>query len=528
MAYKVLYRKYRPQNFDELYGQNNIKSILLESIKSDKIAHAYLFFGPRGTGKTSTAKLFAKAVNCENFIDNHICNKCSSCLNSENSADIIEIDAASNNGVDEIRELRENAKILPTSSKYKVYIIDEVHMLSQSAWNAFLKILEEPPKHVIFILATTEIQKVPITILSRCQRFSFNKIDQKEIANNLLKITKKEKIEITEEAISYISKLSDGGMRDALSILDQLSKENCLIDIELIKENFGIVSDIDVKNLIESIKNQNFKDFSNYFKLYEEKNVDSKLLINAIINHLYDLAYNSVQSENQIFKITDIKNLCFDLSNCYNKENSLQLVKLVLLDFIDKNIISREINFSEKTDDISLTNEKVKYPIKTKKIVEPLELKKKNTDLEELIKIRINNSFYGANKKLKTEFLNNWNDYCVLVENKNNFDLLSLVEDKNPEVVSKTHILFSTNNQSSSLIFDEQVLNIENDFNKIYKTNYKFICIDNERWIKEKNNYINNKTFNYEYIEETKIINKKNKVESSAEHMFNDSIIEIR
>ncbi len=221
MAYKVLYRKYRPQDFNSLYGQENIKKLLIDSIINDKISHAYLFSGPRGTGKTSTAKLFAKAINCEESKDGIPCNNCNSCNNYETSPDIIEIDAASNNGVDEIRELRENANVLPTFSKYKIYIIDEVHMLSQSAWNAFLKILEEPPKHVIFILATTEIQKIPITILSRCQRFLFQRISDDIIEENILRIAKSEKIKITKEAAKIISILSEGEMRDALSILDQ-------------------------------------------------------------------------------------------------------------------------------------------------------------------------------------------------------------------------------------------------------------------------------------------------------------------
>ena len=161
MAYKVLYRKYRPDTFDNVYGQDNIKRILIESIKSNKISHAYLFHGPRGTGKTSTAKLFAKLINCQNNTNGEICGSCTSCFSFNDSSDIIEIDAASNNGVDEIRNLRDSTKKLPTFSKYKVYIIDEVQMLSQSAWNAFLKTLEEPPAHVIFILATTELQKIP-------------------------------------------------------------------------------------------------------------------------------------------------------------------------------------------------------------------------------------------------------------------------------------------------------------------------------------------------------------------------------
>ena len=221
MAYKVLYRKYRPDTFDNVYGQDNIKIILVESIKSNKISHAYLFHGPRGTGKTSTAKLFAKLINCENNINGQICGSCTSCKSFNDSSDIIEIDAASNNGVDEIRNLRDSTKILPTFSKFKVYIIDEVHMLTIGAVNAFLKTLEEPPKNVIFILATTDPQKLPITILSRCQRYDFKRINHNDIKERLREIVTDSGILADENSLDFISRICDGAMRDAVSILDQ-------------------------------------------------------------------------------------------------------------------------------------------------------------------------------------------------------------------------------------------------------------------------------------------------------------------
>ena len=234
--FKVLYRKYRPKSFDEIVGQEYTVKMLKNAIIGNKISHAYLFTGPRGTGKTSTAKIFAKTINCENSTDGIPCGKCSSCLNINNNADIIEIDAASNNGVDEIREIINNVKVAPSFSKYKVYIIDEVHMLSQSAFNALLLTLEEPPKHIVFILATTNVESVPITILSRCQRYEFKKLSLEEIENHLNYVSKNEKIDITTDAIKEISYLSEGGLRDALSILNQLSTSNSSISLETVIE----------------------------------------------------------------------------------------------------------------------------------------------------------------------------------------------------------------------------------------------------------------------------------------------------
>lgn len=223
MSYQALYRKYRPRTFQEVKGQDHIVTTLKNQIKAGRIGHAYLFCGTRGTGKTTVAKIFAKAVNCENPVDGDPCGECPSCqeIGSGNSMNVVEIDAASNNGVDNIRQIREEVTYAPTSGRYRVYIIDEVHMLSTGAFNALLKTLEEPPAYVIFILATTEVQKIPATILSRCQRYDFHRISIDTIAQRLSDLMQREHIDAEEEAIRYVAKAADGSMRDALSLLDQ-------------------------------------------------------------------------------------------------------------------------------------------------------------------------------------------------------------------------------------------------------------------------------------------------------------------
>ena len=223
MSYTALYRKFRPQEFEDVKGQEHIVTTLKNQIKADRIGHAYLFCGTRGTGKTTAAKIFAKAVNCEHPVDGSPCGTCEACraIAAGNSMNVIEIDAASNNGVENIRQIREEVEYAPTEGKYKVYIIDEVHMLSIGAFNALLKTLEEPPSYVIFILATTEVHKIPITILSRCQRYDFHRISIETISARLTELLEKEKVAAEEKAVRYIAKAADGSMRDALSLLDQ-------------------------------------------------------------------------------------------------------------------------------------------------------------------------------------------------------------------------------------------------------------------------------------------------------------------
>ena len=290
MAYQALYRKYRPTNFDEVVGQTHIIQTLKNAIVQNRIAHAYLFCGPRGTGKTSIAKIFAKTLNCTNSQDAP-CGVCENCKMAANGShpDIIEIDAASNNGVDEVRNLIDKVKYAPMQGKYKIYIIDEVHMMTSGAFNALLKTIEEPPAHVIFIFATTEPNKVLPTIISRCQRFGFNKVSMHDIKYRLSVVCKNEGIEIDENGLTLIAQLADGGMRDALSILDQcVAYCSSHIDVNDIRKIYGVVTSEDIGKLFYSVYKKDVDSFVKDIQKYSDMGMDIKRLTADFIHMLKD------------------------------------------------------------------------------------------------------------------------------------------------------------------------------------------------------------------------------------------------
>ncbi|MEE0080054.1 MAG: DNA polymerase III subunit gamma/tau [Holdemanella sp.] len=290
MAYQALYRKYRPTNFDEVVGQTHIIQTLKNAIVQNRIAHAYLFCGPRGTGKTSIAKIFAKTLNCTNSQDAP-CGVCENCKMAANGShpDIIEIDAASNNGVDEVRNLIDKVKYAPMQGKYKIYIIDEVHMMTSGAFNALLKTIEEPPAHVIFIFATTEPNKVLPTIISRCQRFDFNKVSMHDIKYRLSVVCKNEGIEIDENGLTLIAQLADGGMRDALSILDQcVAYCSSHIDVNDIRKIYGVVTSEGIGKLFYSVYKKDVDSFVKDIQKYSNMGMDIKRLTADFIHMLKD------------------------------------------------------------------------------------------------------------------------------------------------------------------------------------------------------------------------------------------------
>lgn len=332
MAYQALYRKYRPKTFSDVYGQEHITETLKNEIKTDTTVHAYLFTGTRGTGKTTCAKILANAVNCTQSQDGNPCLECENCktsLNGENT-DIVEIDAASNNGVDDIRILREQINFAPASSKYRVYIIDEVHMLSLSAFNALLKTLEEPPAHVIFILATTEVHKLPATILSRCQRFDFRRIDPQKICERLQFIAKEEGLTLTDSAATLIAAAADGGMRDALSILDLCASSCKEIDESVVESVCAMAGNDYLVELTECIKQKDTEGALLKLDTLHNSSVDMLRLLSELISHYRDLMIiKTVKSDNRPIVCSttrlnaleeqaanyDIKDIMFALSN---------------------------------------------------------------------------------------------------------------------------------------------------------------------------------------------------------------------
>jgi len=548
MDYKVLYRKYRPDDFSNVIGQDYMISILKNSIKKDKISHAYIFSGPRGTGKTSTAKVFAKAINCLKPSENGPCNECESCIHFKENADIIEIDAASNNGVNEIREIINNIKLAPAYSKYKVYIIDEVHMLSDSAFNALLLTLEEPPKHVVFILATTNIESVPITILSRCQRFDFHKISNDNIIKRLKYVVDEEKIDIDNEALEEIAYISDGGMRDALSILDQLSSNNTKVTINEVIAHFGSISKKQINDLFECILNNDVDKFVDMMQKLKNLAVDYKLLIKKLLERIEEEAIKSRKDRNyEGVSYQEIKDMTFELASISNYVNinidPYLLIEITLLKYFNK---SASINTTpEKTDakiekieqeiikeehlDPKIISQEIKIETKTSDMPKP-----ENKFNNEIAKIRINNCFVNAQKTFLQTMKTNWPNFITNLADKT---LLSLIIDSNIVAASDKIAIITNLIEGTVNLINEHLNDLSKEYNKEFKSDYKFIAITEENWNKEKQIYIQNikNKVEYQYIEEPTInietSEETSKIEKSIEevalNIFDKDKIEI-
>lgn len=540
MKYQALYRKYRPKTFDDVYGQQIVVQTLKNVIKNNKLTHAYLFVGPRGTGKTSIAKIFAKTINCLHPEDGLSCEKCDICIsnNSNENVDIIEMDAASNNGVDEIREIRNHITLLPTVSKYKIYIIDEVHMLTTGAFNALLKTLEEPPEHIIFILATTEPHKIPLTIMSRCQSFEFKPIPVATIKERLKYICAQENINIDDKSLNLIAEESNGGLRDAVSMLDQLNAyadgnikyEDVLLlngrinDDEIEKFMTEMVND-DLNSVFTKIESwqeegKNFiyicEDFIRFlrnelikFKLENNSNIVNLIGENKTIEVIMIL--NKISND---MKISKDKKVLFDVTiiNITNILKSKQMFK-------NDTYTSKNIKIENKTP------EKVEIKEEKPQTMEvPIKETKDYTLYDELMSIRLNNTLGIADKKSKIEYENAVENLKNDISDLNKLKIINLLDDTKITAGSKDGIILTTD--SDNILHDlyDNMELLEESLESLLGKKVKVCILLDELWNKKRIIYvekIKNKE-KIDIIDEKDILNKIKSLNTGEKSEFDD------
>lgn len=582
--YHALYRKYRPVDFNSVVGQDSIIKTLKNSIKNHNFSHAYMFFGPRGTGKTTVSKIFARNINCLNSKDGIACEECSACKVSfsKDCVDIIEIDAASNNGVDEIRDLKNKISLVPSELKYKVYIIDEVHMLSIGAFNALLKTLEEPPEHAIFILATTDPQKVPETIISRCQCFSFKRISDKAIVDRLKYVCSSENIDVEEDVLENIALLSDGGLRDALGSLDKLvSYTENKITMEDFNEVNGVISSKDMDIFLSDILSGNIPNVLTSIAKFNDSGKNLIQIMSQLINFSRDIVVNYYISNKEynfsidvVQKFVNILNeKMFDIKKSGNTKIYIEMLLLKFInDYVNLNteIVEKSNFVKEINKNVTVTNnnevtvneeknnndnvvENNKYgnndAVEEKNSMKDSnieisynkeEITEENFDnknpkiinIDAIMKIRVNNTLALANKNLLRLEMNNFEvlrDYSF--DQEIGYIICGILDGKLRAVSSDAIIIsyeYDSNVKQNLYIIDK----IEDVYNKITNSNKKIAIISDDYWEKVKQEYINNlrNGIKYEVEEEPKAVYEELKnddiITSSAVSLFGD-IVEV-
>ena len=582
--YHALYRKYRPVDFNSVVGQDSIIKTLKNSIKNHNFSHAYMFFGPRGTGKTTVSKIFARNINCLNSNDGIACEECSACKVSfsKECVDIIEIDAASNNGVDEIRDLKNKISLVPSELKYKVYIIDEVHMLSIGAFNALLKTLEEPPEHAIFILATTDPQKVPETIISRCQCFSFKRISDKAIVDRLKYVCSSEDIDVEEDVLENIALLSDGGLRDALGSLDKLvSYTENKITIDDFNEVNGVISSNDMDVFLSDILSGNIPNVLTSIAKFNDSGKNLIQIMSQLINFSRDIVVNYYISNKEYnFSIDVVQNFVnilnekmFDIKKSGNTKIYIEMLLLKFINdyvnlktkIVEKNNYVKEINKNvsvTNNNEVTVNEEKINNDnvVENNKDVNNDAVEEKNSmkdsnieisynkeeiteenfdnknpkiiNIDAIMKIRVNNTLALANKNLLRLEMNNFEvlrDYSF--DQEIGYIICGILDGKLRAVSSDAIIIsyeYDSNVKQNLYIIDK----IEDVYNKITNSNKKIAIISDDYWEKVKQEYINDlrNGIKYEVEEEPRAVYEELKnddiITSSAVSLFGD-IVEI-
>lgn len=536
MSYQALYRKYRPSNFNDVVGQEVVVETLKNALKTNKMSHAYMFSGPRGTGKTTIAKILAKAINCDSLIDGISCDNCEKCLSIINneSTDIIEIDAASNNGVDEIREIRNKINLVPSELKYKVYIIDEVHMLSIGAFNALLKTLEEPPAHVIFILATTDPHKVPVTIISRCQCFEFKRINDRLIVERLENICSKENIVIQTNVLEKIAKISEGGMRDSLGILDKVSSYSTeLITLDIFNDINGLVDDDLRSEFLSSVFN---KDFSKILEITDMiynsgKNfiIFVQDLIEDLRNYMIDYYINGNEIYSIEFVLSFIKSLNELLINLKNVNNLKVMFEASILSFVDKSndreVVKKENKIVDNYSSIKITEKNI---VKTEEKNMDVPVKEeKNYKINEsviskdksLIFAVVNNTFATAKKEYLLNLKENWFKLNDFVLDKSYGAAACFLIDSVLRAVGENEFIITCSYESVQERGFTLLSSMEELIAKVFNKNYKIALLTDDEWNVERQKFIDLKSQGkkYEYKDIDTLVKKSDIIDVSEQ-----------